>query len=39
MGRSKAVMEASPEGAFVYARKGHERANMKVSGGGGGDGW
>jgi len=30
MGRSKAVIEASPLGAFVYARKGHERENMKA---------
>lgn len=30
MGRSKAVMEAAPEGPFVYARKGHERENLKT---------
>ena len=28
MGKSKAVMEASPLGPFVYAHKGHERENM-----------
>ena len=30
MGRSKAVMEASPLGPFVYANKGHERENLKA---------
>jgi len=29
MGKSKAVMEASPLGPFVYAHKGHERENIK----------
>ncbi len=29
MGKSKAKIEASPEGAFVYARKGHERDKIK----------
>ena len=30
MGKSKAVMEASPLGPFVYAHKGHERENMRA---------
>lgn len=30
MGKSKAVMAESPLGPFVYAKKGHERTNLKA---------